>query len=41
MRMTNHELLSQFAAKGLTINEGVAIDARLVQSVSQIDQECT
>jgi transposase, IS5 family len=34
MRMINHELLSQFSAKGLTINEGVAIDARLVQSAS-------
>ena len=34
MRMINHELLSQFAAKGLTINEGIAIDARLVKSVS-------
>src|ERR1035437_4567674 len=34
MRMINHELLSQFAAKGLTINEGIAIDARLVQSAS-------
>jgi IS5 family transposase len=34
MRMINHELLSQFASKGLTINEGVAIDARLVQSAS-------
>ena len=32
--MINHELLSQFAAKGLTINEGIAIDARLVQSAS-------
>ena len=32
--MINHELLSQFASKGLTINEGVAIDARLVQSAS-------
>ena len=30
MRMINHELLSQFAAKGLTINEVIAIDARLV-----------
>jgi transposase, IS5 family len=29
--MINHELLSQFAAKGLTINEGIAIDARLVK----------
>jgi len=34
MRMINHELLSQFAAKGLTINEGIAVDARLVQSAS-------
>jgi IS5 family transposase len=34
LRMINHELLSQFAAKGLTINEGIAIDARLVQSAS-------
>jgi IS5 family transposase len=32
--MINHELLSQFASRGLTINEGVAIDARLVQSAS-------
>jgi len=34
MRMVNNELLKQFAAKGLTINEGVAVDARLVQSAS-------
>jgi len=34
MRAVNNELLSQFAAKGLTINEGVAVDARLVQSAS-------
>lgn len=34
MRMINNELLKQFAAKGLAINEGVAIDARLVKSVS-------
>jgi len=34
MRMINHELLSQFASKGLTINKGVAIDARLVKSAS-------
>jgi len=34
MRAVNNELLSQFAAKGLTINEGVAGDARLVQSAS-------
>ena len=32
--MINHELLSQFASKGLTINEGIAVDARLVQSAS-------
>ncbi len=34
MRMINNELLNQFAAKGLTINEGVAIDAHLVKSAS-------
>lgn len=34
MHMINHELLSQFATKGLTINEGIAIDASLVQSAS-------
>ena len=34
MCMINNELLKQFAAKGLTINEGVAIDARLVKSAS-------
>ncbi len=34
MHMINHELLSQFTSKGLTINEGIAIDARLVQSAS-------
>jgi IS5 family transposase len=34
MCMINHKLLSQFAAKGFTINEGIAIDARLVQSAS-------
>ncbi len=34
MRAVNNELLSQFAAKGLTINEGVSVDARLVQSAS-------
>jgi len=35
MRTINHELLSQFASKGLTINEGIAIDARLVKSASR------
>ena len=34
MRLVNSELLNQFAANGLTINEGVAIDARLVKSAS-------
>lgn len=34
MRAVNNEILSQFAAKGLTINEGIAVDARLVQSAS-------
>lgn len=34
MRVINHELLSQFASRGLTINEGIAVDARLVQSAS-------
>jgi len=34
MRLINHDLLCQFASKGLTINEGIAIDARLVQSAS-------
>ncbi len=31
----NHELLLQFAHKGLAINEGIAIDARLVTSASR------
>ena len=31
----NTEVLKQFDKKGLTINEGVAIDARLVQSASR------
>ena len=31
MRLINNELLVQFAAKGPTINEGIAIDSRLVQ----------
>ena len=34
MRRINNELLTQFAAKGLAINEGVAVDARLVKSAS-------
>jgi IS5 family transposase len=31
----NNEVLLQFARKGLTINEGIAIDARLVMSASR------
>jgi len=34
MLIINHELLSQIASRGLTSNEGVAIDSRLVQSAS-------
>jgi len=34
MKAINHELLSQFASRGLAINEGIAVDARLVQSAS-------
>lgn len=30
----NNEVLQQFSQKGLTINEGIAIDARLIQSSS-------
>jgi transposase, IS5 family len=35
MRRINNELLHQFASRGLSIHEGVAIDARLVQSASR------
>ena len=34
MRAINNELLLQFASKGLSINEGIAVDARLVKSAS-------
>jgi transposase, IS5 family len=34
MKSINNELLMQFASRGLTINEGIAVDARLVQSAS-------
>ena len=34
MRAVNNELLSQFASKGVAINEGIAVDARLVKSAS-------
>jgi len=35
MDQINSEILRQFESKGLTINEGVAIDARLVKSASR------
>ena len=31
----NSDILRQFEAKGLTINEGIAVDARLVKSISR------
>lgn len=34
MRAINNELLAQFASRGLAINEGIAVDARLVKSAS-------
>ncbi len=34
MTWINNEVLQQFSQKGLTINEGIAIDARLIQSAS-------
>ena len=34
MNEINHEVLMQFTSKGLTINEGIAVDARLVHSAS-------
>ena len=34
MTAINHEVLLHFSRQGLTINEGVAVDARLVQSAS-------
>ena len=34
MDQINSEILGQFSAQGLTINEGIAIDARLVKSAS-------
>jgi hypothetical protein len=36
MRAVNNELLSQFAYKELTINEGIADDARLIKSASHL-----
>ena len=35
MDQINSEILRQFEAKGLTINEGIAVDARLVKSSSR------
>lgn len=35
MDQINSEILSQFENQGLTINEGIAIDARLVKSASR------
>jgi IS5 family transposase len=35
MDQINSEILHQFESQGLTINEGIAIDARLVKSASR------
>ena len=35
MDQINSEILRQFEAKGLTINEGIAVDARIVKSASR------
>ena len=35
MNQINSEILRQFEAKGLAINEGIAVDARLVKSASR------
>ncbi len=35
MNLLNNEILNQFHQKGLAINEGVAVDARLVKSASK------
>ena len=35
MDQINTEILRQFESQGLTINEGIAIDARLVKSASR------
>lgn len=34
MNRINSAVLQQFSQKGLTINEGIAVDARLVQSTA-------
>jgi hypothetical protein len=36
MKAIKHELLSQYSPRGLIINEGIAIDARLVHSASHL-----
>jgi len=35
MDQINSEILRQFENQGLTINEGIAVDARLVKSASR------
>ena len=35
MTEINNEVLLQFSCQGLSINEGIAVDARLVQSASR------
>jgi len=40
MAKINSAVLLQFTSKGLTINEGIAIDARLVQSASHPLSKC-
>ncbi len=35
MEQINSEILRQFEKQGLTINEGIAVDARLVKSASR------
>ena len=35
MDQINSEILRQFEKKGMTINEGIAVDARLVKSASR------
>jgi hypothetical protein len=35
MKAINHELLSQFASRGLSINEGIAIDATKISRSSK------
>ena len=35
MTKINNEVLLQFSHQGLSINEGIAVDARLVQSASR------